>query len=79
MPKYMCWDPERSDEGDGLLIVAGSAARAAEGFSAKRDALDVEYPQSRAVHVRSSEGVEVFEVELRSEPVYTARKARKAG
>lgn len=77
MPKYRCWVEREQEPEDGRDVTAARPAVAAEAFVSEKNNRDVEYPPETLVCVRDHTGkVLRFAVELRSEPVYTARAAK---
>lgn len=56
---------------------ADTAKIAAEQYTAWRDRVNLEYPPETLVEVRHRDGmIERFNVTLRPEPTYTARKVK---
>ncbi len=77
MPKYRVWEPSSQDERHATEVTAETPQRAAELWCARTDASGLEYPLERVVRVRDDDTALVdFVVELRAEPVYTARKRK---
>lgn len=77
MPKYRCWVDRDQEPEDGRDVTAARPGLAAEAFVREKNARDVEYPPETLVCVRDWTGTVLrFAVELRSEPVYTARAAK---
>ena len=72
--QFRCWDEERQDESEALLIEAPTAKTAAEMFCEKRFSQD-SYPQHRTIHVAQWAPV-VFEVETRNSPEFIASERR---
>lgn len=74
MPKFRCWVDREQEPDEGRDVDAVHARGAAERFVREKNARDVEYPPETLVCVRDQAGTVLrFVVELRPEPVYTAR------
>jgi hypothetical protein len=80
-PVWLVWEAENQTASDAILLYAADAQRAAERWAELEDVRSAEYSivagrstPTLCVRLSPDGSIEKFEVQGRSEPVYSARK-----